>query len=446
MGAHELGVFDDIAEAIDAAYEAQRTLMLEYTTMDRDRMIAKIKEKCMEVIEADTIAEFEETGYGRLPEKLVKNIASIQFAEDTSSLQPKVFASGAGLTVEYEAPVGLVGALTPVTNGFVTVASNAMMMLAAGNSIVFNAHPDGKTAAAKAVQLVNSAVIEAGGPENLATMVKIPDMDTLQVIMDSPKVELLIGTGGEFMVDTLMRSNKKVIAAGPGNVPVVIDETADIPLAAKTLYENIPFENNMLCITEKEAFVVDAVFDRFMEEIERNGARILTQEEAEKVTATALAKTPAGKYKPKKEYVAHDANFILESSGVAPSEGDLMLAVFEAEYEQPFVECEQLMPIFPVVRCRDVKEAMELAIRAEAGCRHSAAIWSKDIDRITDFARRIGTTCFVANGATVAATGMGGTGKGSSTIATFTGEGFTTASSFTRVRRFALAGGSGYTA
>lgn len=440
----QLGVFDDVKEAIQAAYDAQKVLMRDYTTEDRDRFIANIKARFLEIIDEETRSEFIETGYGRLEDKLMKNRASIQDAAGTEALETKVMASSKGLTVEYRAPYGLVGALTPVTNGLPTVACNTIAMIAGGNAVVFNAHPAGKEAAAKAVDLLNRAVIEAGGPANLATMPRVPTTDTLNEIMGSPLVSLLIGTGGEGMVKLLMSSQKKVIAAGPGNPPTIIDETADVKRAAQVLYMNVPIENNMLCITEKEAFVVEAVYDEFMAEMRRLGARVLTAEEADKVAAASLHREESGKYAANKGLVGRDANVVLKNAGVAPSEGDLRLAIIEADKDNPYVCCEQMMPIFPVVKVRDFEEAMELAVMAEGGCRHSAAIWSNDIDRVTRFGKRIETTCFVQNGCTAAATGMGGTGTGSATIATGTGEGFTNPSTFTRTRRFAMANGGGY--
>ena len=378
------------------------------------------------------------------PCKLMKNRGSIIEAAGTEAIQPKVMASSKGLTVEYRAPYGLVAALTPVTNGLPTVACNTMAMIAAGNSIVFNAHPAGKENAAKAVDLLNRAVMEAGGPENLATMPRIPNTDTLKEMMESPLVSLLIGTGGEGMVDLLMSAKKKVIAAGPGNVPTIIDETADVARAAQTLMMNVPVENTMLCITEKEAFVVEEVFDEFMAQMQKLGARLLTQEEAEKVAAVAVYQEPNGKWMPVKKFVGRDPNVILEAAGVTPSDYDLRLAIIDANMDCPFVPCEQLMPIFPVVKCKDFAEAERLAVETEHGYHHSASIWTGSLERATHFGKLINTTCFAMNGATVAACGMDGTGTGSVTIATGTGEGFTNPATFTRVRRFAMAHGAGY--
>jgi propionaldehyde dehydrogenase len=441
-----LGVFDDINDAIDTAYDAQIKLM-EFSTDDRQKFIDEIKKEALKVVNEETVKEFEETGYGRLDQKLIKNYGSIADNPGTEDLanHAEIMVSSKGVTYELRAPYGLVGALTPVTNGLVTVTCNAMTMLAAGNTIVFNAHPAAKEAAAKSVDLINRAVVAAGGPVNTATMVRIPTMESLDVIMGSPKVKLLIGTGGEAMVDKLMTANKKVIAAGPGNPPAIVDETADVKAAAKALCEFVPFENNMLCITEKEAFVVESVYDEFIQTMKESGARILTKAEGDKVAAAMISPNASGKLMPNKRYVGKNANVILKAAGIDVDESiDLKLAVIEAGPDHPYVMCEQLMPIFPVVKCRDFEEAMKFAVKAEGGCRHSAAIWSNDITRVTEFGKRIGTSCYAQNGPTVAATGVGGTGYGSSTIATHTGEGFTTPSTFTRVRRFAMGNGGGY--
>lgn len=440
-----MGVFEKMEDAVEAAYQAYVELSANFSTEERQTFIDAIKEEALKVVNEETKAEFEETGYGRLEEKLVKNYGSIAENPGTESLHHKVMASGKGVTVEFAAPVGLVGALTPVTNGLVTVACNTMSMLAAGNTIVFNPHPAGKHAAAKTVDLINKAVVAKGGPANVCTCISEPTKDSLKVIMDSPKVSLMIGTGGPGMVATLMAGNKKVVAAGPGNVPVVVDETADAVKAAQTLAGFVPFENNMLCITEKVAFVVESQYDTFIKTMQECGARLLTKEEGEKVTARMISANDRGGFDPDKKFVGKDANVILKEAGIEVDESvDLKLAIIECKMGDPYVMCEQLMPVFPVVKCKDFEEAANWAIEAEHGYHHSAAIWTKDLSRATKFGRRIGVTCLAMNGPTVGATGVGGTGFGSSTIATTTGEGFTTPNTFTRVRRFAMCGGDGY--
>ena len=322
------GVFEVIEDAIDAAYEAQRILEANYTTEDRQKFIDAVKAEALKVVNEETIKEFEETGYGRLDQKLVKNYGSIAENPGVESLKHEVLASGKGVTIDFAAPYGTVGALTPVTNGLVTVVCNTLSMLAAGNTIVFNAHPAGKESACKACDLVNRAIVEAGGPDNVCTMIADPTYETLDVIMASDKIKMLIGTGGEGMVAKLMSSNKKVIAAGPGNPPAVIDETANVKQAAQVLYEMVPFENNMLCITEKEAFVVESVYDEFVEAMKECGARVLTEEEAQKVIDLCIAPNAEGKLMPNKKFVGKNANVILKAAGLEVDESvDLQLAV-----------------------------------------------------------------------------------------------------------------------
>lgn len=440
------GVFEVIEDAIDAAYEAQRILEANYTTEDRQKFIDAVKAEALKVVNEETIKEFEETGYGRLDQKLVKNYGSIAENPGVESLKHEVLASGKGVTIDFAAPYGTVGALTPVTNGLVTVVCNTLSMLAAGNTIVFNAHPAGKESACKACDLVNRAIVEAGGPDNVCTMIADPTYETLDVIMASDKIKMLIGTGGEGMVAKLMSSSKKVIAAGPGNPPAVIDETANVKQAAQVLYEMVPFENNMLCITEKEAFVVESVYDEFVEAMKECGARVLTEEEAQKVIDLCIAPNAEGKLMPNKKFVGKNANVILKAAGLEVDESvDLQLAVILTDsVDHPYVMCEQLMPIFPICKVKDWDAAMAAAIKAEAGCHHSACVWTASLERATALGKALGCTCFAMNGPTVGGTGMMGTGYGSPTIAVSTGEGFTTPNTFTRFRRFAMCQGAAY--
>lgn len=240
-----------------------------------------------------------------------------------------------------------------------------------------------------------------------------------------------------------MSSGKKVIAAGAGNPPSIIDETADPAAAAAGLLGSCSFDNNLLCIAEKEVFVVDTIFDDFCQEFIKAGAKMLTKEEGKIMTERCLVKTPDGEYAANKKYVGKCANIILRDCGVA-CDDDPRVAFFEAENSDPLVQTEQMMPIIPFVRCKNFDEAMDWAYKAEHGNLHSASIWSKNCDRVTAFGTIINTTIFVQNGGTMAAFGVGGSGTNSPTIATPTGEGVTGPQSFVRRRRFCMAGGTNY--
>jgi len=437
------GIFADAKSACDAAAIAQKKLVSDYTLEDRDRFIAAIRAKIMPNMQKLAQMEFDETGYGRIEDKVAKNTGAVMLSQGTEALPKNMYASEKGLTVEYYAPFGVVGAVTPVTNPAATIFGNGIANTAAGNAVVFNAHPFAKKTSAYAVELVNEAITEAGGPENLFVMVENPDLKTLDVIMAHPAVKLLVGTGGPGMVKTLMTSGKKVIAAGAGNPPSIIDETADIEKAAVGLLGSASFDNNLLCIAEKEVFVMDSIFDKFMKALEKAGSYIIPSGKVDDVRSTVLVQLPDGSYAPNKKWVGKMANVILREAGI-PIDADPRLAIYEADFNDPLVHTEQMLPVIPIVRCKTFEEAMERAYIAERGCTHSASIWSKDIDRVTAFGKLINTTIFVQNGGTMAAFGVGGSGTNAPTIATPTGEGVTGPQSYVRRRRFCMADGGNY--
>ncbi|MDR3278401.1 MAG: aldehyde dehydrogenase [Oscillospiraceae bacterium] len=469
-----LGVFDDINEAIDAAVAAQKKLMRDYTIDQRQTMIEKIRKVAIENLDLICHMEVDESGYGRYDDKIEKNWGSFLWTPDTKDVPETTYFGSKGLTVEFYAPFGLIGAVTPITNAAATIVSNSVCNLAVGNAIVFNPHPAAPNCAAYTTDLVNRAIIDAGGPENLVVIPAKPTMQTLDTIMRHPAVKLLLGTGGPAMVSGLMASGKKVIAAGPGNPPSIIDDSADIPMAALNLTMSSTFDNNILCVGEKEAFVLEAVFDQFMAEMAKEmldehktaaeqiirdvvGKEytapnktfknvLLTPEQVAKLTELCLVppSEPGGEYAANKKFVGKDCRVILEAAGI-PVEGDPRLAYFEAPNDHPFVQTEQMMPIFPIVRCKDFEDAVEKAVFAEHDNKHSASIWTKDLFHATQFGKQINTTVYVMNGRTFAAFGLGGQGSNSPTIATPTGEGVTGPQSFARKRRFCMANGQGYT-
>lgn len=438
-----IGVFDTIEEACDAAEAAQKVLMKDYTTEQRQAMIENIKKRALERVEEICHSEVDETGYGRYEDKVEKNTGSFLWTPDTKDIPTQLYTGSKGVTIDYYAPFGLIGAVTPVTNPASTIIANGICNLAVGNSVVFNAHPGGVASASLTVDLFNRAVMEEGGPANLVTMPAKPTMETLDYIMKHPSIKLLLGTGGPGMVSTLMKSGKKIIAAGPGNPPSVVDVTADIPRAAYNLTMSSTFDNNILCVAEKEIFVVDEVFDEFMAEFEKVGNVRLNDEQVAKITEMCLIPGEE-EYSANKKYVGKNCSVILDAAGV-PYTGDPRLAFFEADNMHPFVQTEQMMCIMPVVRCKDFKEACERAHFAEHDNKHSASVWTKDLYHATEFGKMINTTVFVMNGRTFAAFGLGGEGSNSPTIATPTGEGVTGPQSFARKRRFAMADGQGFT-
>lgn len=450
-GTGKKGVFRDVKEAVKEADLAQKDLMENYGLEDRARFTDNIRAYALQNKEELARLNIEETRLGRYKDKIGKIELVASKTPGVEILTTEAKSGDDGLMIEEMGPYGLIGAVSPVTNPTETLICNAIGMIATGNAVVYNVHPSGKNVSAYTVDLINRAVVDAGGPENLVTMVETPTMETLQEIINSPQVKLLCGTGGPGLVKTLLSSGKKAIGAGAGNPPVIVDDTADLKLAAKEIIKGASFENNILCIAEKEVFVMNHVADDLMYEMVQQGAYVLSAAEVEKIMETALYKDKdavtcgcsgpvTGEYHINKKWVGKDAGLFLKEIGVNPPD-DVRILIFETYADHPFVQLEQMMPILPIVRVNTLEEAMNLAVEAEHGNRHTASMFSKDINNLTAFAKKIGTTIFVKNAATLAGVGFGGEGYTTFTIAGPTGEGITSAKTFTRVRRCVIADG-----
>ena len=434
----DYGVFERVEDAIDAAFEAQKKYLDQCTLSDRNRIIEAIRRVSREHVQELASMIVQESQMGRVEDKIAKHMAVIDNTPGTECLTTDAISGDEGLMLEEYAPFGVIGAITPVTNPTETIINNTISMIAGGNAVVFNVHPSAKNVCAHCLRLLNRTIAENGGPADLITMTKEPTMDTVEVLCKSPKIRLMVGTGGTAMVNALLRSGKKTIGAGAGNPPVLVDDTADIPLAAKEIYRGASFDNNLLCLAEKEVFVMDRVADQLIESMVEEGAYLLNPAELSRVLELVFLKDEKG-YRVNTKWVGKDASRILEGIGVRRPE--VRLIICETPADHPFVLVEQLMPVLPIVRCRSFSEAVEGAYRAESGNRHTASMFSKNVDNMTVFARKIETTIFVKNGSTLKGDGVGGIGSATMTIAGPTGEGITCAKSFTRRRRCLLADG-----
>ena len=433
-----IGVFTNINDAIDAAglaFTELGNLSLE----TRKDMIAGIRKHCLASVEIISRMAWEETGMGRWEDKVIKNKLGILKTPGVEDIAPEAFSDDYGMTLVERAPYGVIGSITPSTNATVTIISNTIGMIAAGNSVVFNPHPSAKKVSAFLISLLNKAIMEAGGPANLVCCMAVPTIESAKGLMTHPKIALLVVTGGPAVVRVAMNSGKKVIAAGPGNPPCVVDETANIAKAGKDIVDGASFDNNVICICEKEVIVVASVADRLKEEMKKNGAYELNEDQIKKITELVLAEPGClGKEgAAEKKYVGKNADFIAKQIGITvPSETRLLLC--EVGREHPLLWTEQLMPVMPLVRVKDVDAAIDLAVECEHDFRHTAIMHSLNIAKLSKMAKVMNCSIFIKNGPSYAGLGHGGAGFASFTIASPTGDGVTRARTFTRERRCTL--------
>lgn len=432
----QLGVFDDMGEALKAVEKAYKQFR-GYSVAQREKMIEKIRKYTLDNAEMFAVMGVEETGMGRVEDKIIKHQLVAEKTPGTEDLKPQVMTGDRGLTLIEMAPYGIIGSITPSTNPSETVICNSIGMIAGGNAVVFNPHPGAKRTSCAAVDMVNRAILEAGGPENLVVTVKEPTLKTSDEMVKSPLVKMLVATGGPGVVKMLLSSGKKAIGAGAGNPPVIVDETADVKKAGADIVAGASFDNNLPCIAEKECFVVSSVADELISSMLENGAYMIKGKDIDKLMELALVEKD-GKKIINRKLVGRDAGKILKMIGI---EADVRLIICETDFNHPFVQTELLMPILPIVRVNDIDQAIDYAVKAEAGRRHSAHIHSKNVDNLTRFAREVETTIFVKNAPSYAGIGAGGEGYTTFTIAGPTGEGLTAAHSFTRSRRCVLVDG-----
>lgn len=433
-----LGCFEKMEDAIRAAKASQKKLA-SLSLEQRSKIIESMRKAALENAKYLALMAHEETGYGRVEDKVIKNKLAAEKTPGVEDLKTIAFTGDDGLTLVEMAPYGVIGAITPSTNPSATVINNSISMVAAGNGVVFNPHPSAKKVTIEAIRIMNTAIKDAGGPDSLLCTVYEPTLETSKQIMEHKDVRILAVTGGEAVVNVAMRSGKKVIAAGPGNPPVIVDNTADIKKAAQDIVKGASFDNNVLCIAEKEVFVFRDVADQLIDEMVRTNCYKATRAEAEKILSVVIQKNNEGKLSPNKNFVGKSASHILKACGIE-TDRDYRLVIAEVEYDHPFVTTEMLMPVLPIVRVDNLDEAIERAVAAENNCRHTAMMHSKNVDHLTLAARALDTTIFVKNAPSYAGLGIEGEGYTTLTIATPTGEGLTSAKSFVRLRRCTLSG------
>lgn len=438
---HDDGVFATVNEAVRAAAEAQKRVAAA-SLDDRGRMVEIIRRLCVERASEWARLELEETGLGRLDHKTQK-LKSIPYVLGIEAMRTEARSDSSGLCVIERAPWGVIGMVLPVTHSVPTMASNAINVIAAGNTAVFSPHPSGAKSATHALRAINREIERELRIANVITTTKEPSLRSAEELFQHPDVPLLCVTGGPSVAKAAMKQGKRVIAAGPGNPPVVVDETADLEAAANAIIAGASFDNNLLCIGEKEVFAVASAADGFLSAMRRAGAFQLDPAAIERLTLAAFRFDPSGRgygsAHLKKELLGKDATVLAEAAGVRVPP-DTRLLFGETSEDHPFVQEEQMMPFLPVVRVRDADAGITAALKAEHGYRHTALIHSRNVETVTKMARARNTTLFVQNASCSAALGLGGAGYLSFSIATPTGEGVTTPLTFTRERQIAIGG------
>jgi len=433
------GVYNTVDEAVKAAAVAQKKIAA-MSLAERGKLVSIVRSICAERSEELGKLELAETKVGRLDHKILK-LNNMKYVLGIEGMAQGAMTDATGMCLVERAPWGVIGMMLPVTHSVPTMAANAINIISAGNTAVFGPHPSGKRVAQYAIQLFNRAFEAACGVTNVLCTTVEPTIESADQIFNHPGIALLCVTGGAAVVKAAAKSGKRVIAGGPGNPPVVVDETANLDRAARCIIEGAAFDNNLLCIGEKQIFVVASVADAFIAAMRRAGAVQLNPTAIDKLTKAAFTfdQSAGGcaRAHVKKTFVGKDPHILAAAAGVMVPPGTQLLFGETAE-DHPFVVEEQMMPFVPVIRVPDADAGIAASVKSEHGYRHTAIIHSNNIETVTRMARAMNTTIFVHNAGSPASLGAGGPGYLSHTIATPTGEGITTPLTFTRERRITV--------
>ncbi|MDO5293669.1 MAG: aldehyde dehydrogenase EutE [bacterium] len=430
------GIYKTMEEAVEASAVAQKKLL--FSTMAQRQAYVDVIRKTVlkkENMEMISLLSVEETGIGKYEHKIIKNTLAANKTPGTEDLVTEAKTGDHGLTVIEYCPFGVIGAITPTTNPTETIINNSISMIAGGNTVVFSPHPRATKVSHLLVSLLNKALEEAGAPSDLITTVEAPSIENTNILMEHPKVRMIVATGGPSIVKKVMSTGKKAIGAGAGNPPVVVDETADVEKAAKDIIDGCSFDNNVPCIAEKEVFAVDQICDYLIHCMKQNGAYEMKDPE---MIAKLDALVSNEKGKPKVSFVGKSAQYILGQLGINVDDS-IRVIIMEVNKDHHLVVEEMMMPILPIVRTEDVDQAIEYAYVAEHGNRHTAMMHSRNVEKLSKMAKLLETTIFVKNAPSYAGIGAGGEGHTTFTIAGPTGEGLTSARSFCRKRKCVMA-------
>jgi acyl-CoA reductase-like NAD-dependent aldehyde dehydrogenase len=426
------GSFADVDAAVAAAQRAYASWK-ETSLATRARCIAGVRKACLDRLDEIAHTAVAETGLGRVEHKKIKNRVAIEKTPGAEILETQAFSGDDGLTLHERAPFGALLSVTPSTNPTETVINNAIGMIAGGNTVVFNPHPAARRISREVIGWMNEAIVANGGPAGVVACMAEPTIESAQALMRHPGIAAVVVTGGGAVVKEAMACGKRAICAGPGNPPVVVDETADIAQAGRDVVLGAGMDNNVICIVEKELFVVRSVADALRREMLRNGAFLVEGAALSRLEKTVV--TRDGHVN--RELVGKDARRIALAAGIeVPGDPPILLA--EVDSTHPFVQLEMLMPLLPMVRVQDVGVAIGEAVKAEHGYFHTAVMHSRSIDNLHEMARAVNTTLFVKNAPSYAGLGLGGEGYTAWTIAGASGDGLTCARTFTRERRCTL--------
>ncbi|WP_372404443.1 bifunctional acetaldehyde-CoA/alcohol dehydrogenase [Streptomyces luteireticuli] len=370
-----------------------------------DRIVAKASVAALDQHTHLARLAVEETGRGVFEDKAAKNMFACEHVTDSMSRMRTVGVIARDDTdgmIEIAEPVGVVCAVTPVTNPTSTTVFKALLALKTRNPVVFAFHPSAQHCSAEAARIVRDAAVAAGAPEHCVQWIEAPSIEATGALMNHPGVALILATGGNSMVKAAYSAGKPAIGVGAGNVPAYVHRSADLPRAVNDLVLSKSFDNGMICASE-QAVILDAeIYDRALTEFRRLHAHVATAEEKRKLEEFLFPASPAGAEgtRVNPAVVGRSPAWIAEQAGfTVPADTSVILA--EAGHvgpDEPLTR-EKLCPVLTVLRAGSQDEGFDLAAAMVAfhGQGHSAVIHTGDPELAEAYGHRMKTVRVIVN-------------------------------------------------
>jgi acetaldehyde dehydrogenase/alcohol dehydrogenase len=352
-----------------------------FAAYDREatrRVVEAVAEAAYQNAERFAIAAVEETGMGVAEHKRRKNEACSRGVVERYAADDFVGVEidAAAKIVSVPKPAGVVLALTPSTNPIATVYFKILLALMTRNAVVVSPHPLAKRTSADAVHLLARAAVAAGAPDGCLQIVEEPTIPLIEALMADEGVDVIVATGGTAVVRAAYRSGTPSLGVGPGNVPALVDATADVAQAARCLADSKAFDNSILCTNESVAIVEERVAHALERELARNGAHVLDAEATERVRAACY---PEGRIDTK--LAGKDAAALAAAAEVrVPAGTRVLVAPFPLIVPEEPLALEKLFPLLGLVRVPDAARGIDAAraLLRIGGAGHSAVIHSRD--------------------------------------------------------------------
>lgn len=359
-----------------------------------DAVVEACASAALEAAETLARAAVEETGYGNVPDKIMKNrfgavdvLHAIRGMRTVGLLREDKDAA----IFEYASPVGVVAAIIPSTNPTSTAIYKTLISLKAGNAIVLSPHPSAIKCICQAASVMERAALSAGAPDGLIRCMSQTTLQGTQELMHRPEVGVILATGGTGLVRAAYSSGKPAYGVGPGNVPAAIERSADVRKAVADILAGKTFDYGTICSSEQSIVVEETVREPTLDELRQQGAYFLSPEEAEKVGHLVFQ---PGSHTPNPKIVGRPATVLAEMAGITvPAATRVLLARLEPHQvgrEFP-LSAEKLSPILAFYPVPDFPAAIEVAVRLLrfGGAGHTASIHSQDAEKIRQYGQAV---------------------------------------------------------